>query len=215
MTQPDDTTQENQASREPVSTLNTAILRNAILDLVARRWRASGWRRAGEADTVDSFSLRERRTMANPPPASTLPASGPATPGKLPARIRDAIRVQQESSEILIGWIQLAIVLTFTVLYLLSPKPHGDTVMATAEPWILGAYIAFTAVRLGLAYRRLLPAWLLHLSVVIDMALLLALIWSFHLKYGQPASFYLKVPTLLYVFIFISLRACASRRATC
>ena len=145
--------------------------------------------------------------MANPPPASTLPASGPATPGKLPARIRDAIRVQQESSEILIGWIQLAIVLTFTVLYLLSPKPHGDTVMATAEPWILGAYIAFTAVRLGLAYRRLLPAWLLHLSVVIDMALLLALIWSFHLKYGQPASFYLKVPTLLYVFIFISLRA--------
>ena len=79
--------------------------------------------------------------------------------------------------------------------------------MESTEPWFLGAYIAFTAVRLGLAYRRLLPAWLLHLSVVIDMALLLALIWSFHLKYQQPASFYLKVPTLLYVFIFISLRA--------
>ena len=140
--------------------------------------------------------------MANPPPAS-----GPVTPEKLPARIRDAIRVQQESSEILIGWIQLAIVLTFTVLYLLSPKPHGDSVMVSPEPWFLGVYIAFTGVRLGLAYRRLLPAWLLHLSVVIDMALLLALIWSFHLKYEQPASFYLKVPTLLYVFIFISLRA--------
>ena len=145
--------------------------------------------------------------MANPPPASPLPDSGPATPGRLPARIRDAIRVQQESSEILIGWIQLAIVLTFALLYLLSPKPHGDAVMVSPEPWFLGAYIAFTAVRLGLAYRRLLPAWLLHLSVVIDMTLLLALIWSFHLKYEQPASFYLKVPTLLYVFIFISLRA--------
>ncbi|MDH3715485.1 MAG: adenylate/guanylate cyclase domain-containing protein, partial [Gammaproteobacteria bacterium] len=34
-----------------------------------------------------------------------------------------------------------------------------------------------------------------------------ALIWSFHLQYEQPASFYLKVPTLLYVFIFIALRA--------
>jgi adenylate cyclase len=33
------------------------------------------------------------------------------------------------------------------------------------------------------------------------------LIWSFHLKYGQPPSFYLKAPTLLYVFIFIALRA--------
>ena len=36
--------------------------------------------------------------------------------------------------------------------------------------------------------------------------LLMALIWSFHLQYKQPASFYLKVPTLLYVFIFIALR---------
>ena len=145
--------------------------------------------------------------MVNPPPTTSASASDSTRSGKLPARIRDAIRVQQESSEILIGWIQLAIVLTFTVLYLLSPKPHGDTVTGTTEPWFLGAYIVFTVVRLHLAYRRLLPAWLLHLSVVIDMALLLALIWSFHIKYGQPASFYLKVPTLLYVFIFISLRA--------
>jgi adenylate cyclase len=45
------------------------------------------------------------------------------------------------------------------------------------------------------------------MSVVIDMALLMALIWSFHLQYQQPPSFYLKVPTLLYVFIFIALRA--------
>ena len=145
--------------------------------------------------------------MANPPPPSAKPAAAPLTAGKLPVRIRDAIRMQQESSEILIGWIQLAIVVTFTVLYFLSPSPHGDSVLVSPEPWFLGAYIAFTMVRLGLAYRRLLPSWLLHLSVVIDMALLLALIWSFHLKYEQPASFYLKVPTLLYVFIFISLRA--------
>ena len=39
------------------------------------------------------------------------------------------------------------------------------------------------------------------------VALLFGLIWSFHLQYGQPPSFYLKVPTLLYVFIFIALRA--------
>jgi len=39
------------------------------------------------------------------------------------------------------------------------------------------------------------------------MALLMVLIWSFHRTYQQPPSFYLKAPTLLYVFIFIALRA--------
>ena len=48
---------------------------------------------------------------------------------------------------------------------------------------------------------------MLYTSIVLDMCLLLGLIWSFHLQYQQPRSFYLKSPTLLYVFIFIALRA--------
>ena len=79
--------------------------------------------------------------------------------------------------------------------------------MIAPEPWVLTGYVLFTLIKLSLAYRRRLPNWLLYLSVVMDMALLLGLIWTFHLKYDQPASFYLKVPTLLYVFIFIALRA--------
>ena len=125
----------------------------------------------------------------------------------LPARVREVIAREQDWSEILIGWIQLGVVFTFAGLYFLSPKPIGANPMFTAEPWVLAGYVLFTLVRLGLAYRRQLPNWLLYVSVVMDMALLLALIWSFHLKYEQPASFYLKVPTLLYVFIFIALRA--------
>jgi adenylate cyclase len=58
-----------------------------------------------------------------------------------------------------------------------------------------------------MSYTFSMPAWMLGLSVVFDMTLLFALIWSFHLQYDQPPSFYLKVPTLLYVFIFIALRA--------
>lgn len=125
----------------------------------------------------------------------------------LPSRVRDVIQRQQESSEILIGWVQLAIVATFAVLYFISPKPSDTTVRFAAEPVFLSVYIAFTLLRLWLAYARRLPDWLLYVSVVMDMALLLALIWSIHIKYGQPASFYLKVPTLLYAFIFIALRA--------
>ena len=133
--------------------------------------------------------------------------SGESAQRTLPARVQDAIREQQESSEILIGWIQLAVVLTFAVLFFVSPKPYSTAPKVAPEPWFLGAYVLFTLIRLVLAHRRQLPDWLLHLSVVMDMAMLLALIWSIHIKYEQPASFYLKVPTLLYVFIFISLRA--------
>ncbi len=125
----------------------------------------------------------------------------------LPARVRDTIRRQQASSEILVGWVQLTIVSTFSILYTLSPKPYTAEPVLAPEPWVLGAYLLFTLVRLVLAHRRMLPDWLLYLSVVLDMLLLLALIWSIHVKYAQPASFYLKVPTLLYVFIFIALRA--------
>ena len=136
------------------------------------------------------------------------PRRAPAAPVQaLPARVREVISREQESSEILIGWVQLGVVLTFAALYYLSPKPAGANPMIAPEPWVLAVYVLFTLIRLALAYQRRLPNWLLYVSVVMDMSLLLALIWSFHIKYGQPASFYLKVPTLLYVFIFISLRA--------
>lgn len=126
---------------------------------------------------------------------------------RIPERVRETIRQQQEQSEILIGWIQLAIVSTFGVLYYLSPTPYDTDPMRALEPWFLGIYMVFTLLRVWLAHARRLPTWLLYVSIVMDMALLLALIWSIHVKYQQPASFYLKVPTLLYVFIFIALRA--------
>ena len=39
------------------------------------------------------------------------------------------------------------------------------------------------------------------------LLLLLGLIWSFHIQYAQPPSFYLKAPTVMYIFIFITVRA--------
>ena len=126
---------------------------------------------------------------------------------QLPERVRGRIREQQDATERLIGWVQLAVVLTFAALYAVAPKPFAEDQRFQPVPWALAAYFAFTVVRLALAHRVRLPDWLLYLSIVIDMALLFVLIWSFHLQYEQPASFYLKAPTLLYVFIFISLRA--------
>jgi adenylate cyclase len=40
----------------------------------------------------------------------------------LPERVRRAIRRQQESGEVLVGWLQLVIVVVFAALYAAAPK---------------------------------------------------------------------------------------------
>jgi adenylate cyclase len=135
---------------------------------------------------------------------SFLLGEGPK--GTPPERVRWLIVEQQVKSEILIGWVGFALVLFFLVLYTVSPKTSAGTRFVPV-PWVLAAFLAVSGARLVLAYRRWLNPPLLIVGVCLDIALLLGLIWSFHLQYQQPAPFYLKVPTLLYVFIFIALRA--------
>ncbi|HEC90455.1 MAG TPA: adenylate/guanylate cyclase domain-containing protein [Alphaproteobacteria bacterium] len=131
---------------------------------------------------------------------------GEPLPAQLPERVRQAIARQQCQAEILISWVQIGLVVFFGAVYAISPKTAAVTT-DTPVLWALGFYFLFTATRLMLAYRRAMPGWLLMGSVVVDIGLLMILIWSFHIQYGQPPSFYLKVPTMLYVFIFISMRA--------
>jgi len=125
----------------------------------------------------------------------------------LPARVQDTIKERQDASEILIGRVQLIFIVTMGVLYAVSPKAFSEDTMFAPVPWAIVLYLTFTLMRLVLAHRRTLPRALLVFSVVLDMTLLMGLIFSFHLQYEQPPSFYLKAPTILYVFIFIAIRA--------
>ena len=125
----------------------------------------------------------------------------------VPPRVQDDIWRQQDRSEQIISLVQLAIVVIFGGLFLLAPQPFEGELGFELAPWALGLYLVFTLVRLIASYRVRLPGWFLTLSVIADMALLMVLIWSFHRTYQQPPAFYLKAPTLLYVFIFIALRA--------
>lgn len=95
----------------------------------------------------------------------------------------------------------------FGLLYSASPKTFAADVDFTPVRWALGIDFVFTVIRLVLAYRGGIGPAILYLSTVLDMCLLLGLIWSFHLQCQQPPSFFLKSPMLLYVFIFIALRA--------
>jgi adenylate cyclase len=125
----------------------------------------------------------------------------------LPDRVVKAIRDQEDESEKLIGWIQLGVVVFFGILYAVSPRTFHAGKTFSLVPWFLAGYLVLTVTRIFLASRRRLPAGLLYGSVMLDMGLLLAMIFAFHLQYRQPPAFYLKAPTLLYVFIFITLRA--------
>ena len=128
-------------------------------------------------------------------------------PENLPQRVRQAIRLQQERSEIIIGWVQLLLVALVATVYESTSMPTGVVQDEYSfETKVFVVFGAFCIVRLILAYRRLLRPWMLYVSVVADIALLMGLIYSFHYKYAQPAAFYLKAPTLLYVFLFIALR---------
>jgi adenylate cyclase len=126
---------------------------------------------------------------------------------RLPAHVRAAIAAQTRANEILTGWVQAALVSAFAILYAFSRKTFPVDAVFHPVPWALGIYAAFTVWRLYRAYQDRMTHAMRLASTVVDVAVLMVTLWSFHIQYGQPAAFYLKAPTLLYIFIFIALRA--------
>lgn len=127
------------------------------------------------------------------------------SPIHFPPALQAAIAEQQDQSEKLISWIQLAIIVTFATLYVLSRRSAPNLSIVT--PAFIATYFVLTVIRVFMTSRIRLTFWLIVGSILFDMGLLFGLVWSFHIQYQQPPAFYLKAPTLLYVFIFIALRA--------
>jgi adenylate cyclase len=127
--------------------------------------------------------------------------------GEVPVHVARAIDAQERAGEVLIGWVQAGLVAAFAVLYAFSRKTFPVDAAFHPVPWALAVYAAFTAWRLHRAYDGRITHALRMVSIVFDVAVLMVTIWSFHLQYGQPAAFYLKAPTFLYIFIFIALRS--------
>ena len=124
---------------------------------------------------------------------------------ELPVRVHEVIEHNDDTSEILVKIIQFAVFALWGLAYWFTPRPDPDTV--SLVPLVISAYLAFTLIQLFIALVSKLPDWLIYLSIIIDMALLTFLIWSFHLQYGQPASFSLKVVEVMNFFVLIGLRA--------
>ena len=125
---------------------------------------------------------------------------------KLPERVKDRLRERERANEVLIRILQLLMVVMFLSLYSLAAKTGTDTAFRPV-PFVLAGYAVLSVIGLIWSLRSRLPDWSVYCSILFDFTLLYTLMISFHYQYEQPASFILKAPTLLYVFIFISLRA--------
>jgi adenylate cyclase len=131
---------------------------------------------------------------------------GPPAAGVLPHAAVATLERDRRASELLVCLAQFGAIAFFGGFYAITPKAFPEHVPFEPVPVALALYFLFTGLRLALVLRGRLPGWFLGLSVVIDIAVLMITIWSFHLQYQAPPSIYLKAPTLLYAFILIALR---------
>ena len=129
-----------------------------------------------------------------------------ATP-PAPPRIRAAVDAYEAESERIVSWIQLLGIVIFAALYAATYASFDVHHAIEPTPAALGAYGVLTLLRLRLAYRGKLSIRLQYASATVDIVVLVALIASFPLQYGEPAAMYLKGPTLFYAVILIGLRA--------
>ena len=72
---------------------------------------------------------------------------GESVSDRLPARVRDRIQAQQQQSEKLVSWVQMALVVLFSSLWLAAPKA-GTNPEFELVPFALGFYFLFTLARL-------------------------------------------------------------------
>lgn len=127
---------------------------------------------------------------------------------KMPARVRAVIAQQDRQSEILIGYVQVGIGLVFCSLYLIAPTPvdRMSDILAPV-PVAIGLFLFLSLARLVRIRRARVSDGFVAASICIDVALIVGLIWSFHVQYGQPPAFSLKAPTFTYLFILVVVRA--------
>ncbi|MGI9381811.1 MAG: putative bifunctional diguanylate cyclase/phosphodiesterase [Methyloligellaceae bacterium] len=146
--------------------------------------------------------------------SQTLPAPGrdpksidATVDDQKPDRLRQSLRHHDRQGEKAIAAGQAAISCFVLLLHLLAQLNNN---LQSANPWVigtLGALIATSVLRLCLANLRELPERLTDLLTVFDIAIFLALIWTYQLAYGHPAGAVLKSPSFALLFVLVALRA--------
>jgi adenylate cyclase len=125
----------------------------------------------------------------------------------LPPRVQSLVDAELQRADILGAWVLVAVASFLGALYLAAPKALDSMGTLYSVPTIVGLILLLSLVRLRMAYRAPLGPVAQIAFIIADFGLLFVLIWSFHRHYDQPAAFYLKAPTFLFVFLLIAVRA--------
>jgi adenylate cyclase len=126
---------------------------------------------------------------------------------RLPPRIQSLVDAELQRADVLGAWVLVVVASLLGSLYLAAPKALDSMGTLYAVPTIVGLILLLSLVRLRMAYRAPLGPVAQIVFIIADFGLLFILIWSFHRHYDQPAAFYLKAPTFLFVFLLIAVRA--------
>ncbi len=123
----------------------------------------------------------------------------------LPARAQQIVDAGLRRAEWRITLVQALIVVFLGVLFFLAPRPQGPVSDLRPVPYALAAMAVALSLRVGVLslVPRLTRLWV-YFSAVMDIAVIILLIWSFHMQYGDALALYLKAPTQLYLFVVIA-----------
>ena len=130
-----------------------------------------------------------------------------AAPTALPQRVQRELEREQFRAELLVTAVQLLLVLLLAALYASTPDGFAPDAPIEAAPLGLVLFALLALVRLYTAWTGQLSRAVLAAGVVAEMAVLLFVIWAYHLQYEQPPQFSLKSTQFVYVFVLIGLRA--------
>jgi adenylate cyclase len=125
----------------------------------------------------------------------------------LPVRVQRELEREQFRAELLVTAVQLLLVLGLATLYAATPSDFSPDAPVQAAPLGLSFFGLLALLRLYAAWTGQLTRALQAAGVVAEMALLLFVIWAYHLQYEQPPQFSLKSVEFVFVFVLIGLRA--------
>lgn len=122
------------------------------------------------------------------------------------AKLRKELSREDRESEVTISAVQTAIIITYIIIFLASPKAEDN--LSGVQPVMVLLCIALPVAlcRLMAAIKRRLQGGIIYVCILFDIAFLSALIWTFHIQYDQPPGLLLKAPTFVHFFVFIALR---------
>ena len=121
--------------------------------------------------------------------------------------ISNFMREYDARSERAVAAAQGAIALFILILHI---GARVGKEQATVNPWVVGVLVALVAssvLRAQLSRSSTLPDRLLNVLNAADVAIFLALIWSYQFAYEHPAGGVLKAPSISILFVLVALRA--------